>query len=110
MRRVKDIKEQVLARGGRFREVCPESSDRKKPAPLKVKEVIHDGKRYIVCLNPRQARKDAADRRAIIDSLQEQLKKGAEIAGRKQRLSKISESQQAGLSDRYRQNKDRRAL
>jgi len=77
MRRVKDIKEQVLARGGRFREVCPESSDRKKPAPLKVKEVIHDGKRYIVCLNPRQARKDAADRRAIIDSLQEQLKKGA---------------------------------
>jgi len=62
MRRVKDIKEQVLARGGRFREVCPESSDRKKPAPLKVKEVIHDGKRYIVCLNPRQARKDAGER------------------------------------------------
>jgi transposase len=77
MRRVKDIKEQVLARGGRFREVYPESSDRKKPAPLKVKEVIHDGKRYIVCLNPRQARKDIADRQAIIDSLQKQLKKGA---------------------------------
>jgi transposase len=47
------------------------------PEPLKVKEVIHDGVRYIVCLNPRQARKDAYDREAILSSLREQLKKGA---------------------------------
>lgn len=33
-----------------------------------------DGNRYIVCLNEKQARKDAADRQAIIDSLQEKLK------------------------------------
>jgi transposase len=56
--------------------VYPESADRSKPAPLKVKEVVHDGSRYIVCLNPRQARKDAADREAIIESLKRQLKKG----------------------------------
>jgi len=36
--------------------------------------VIVDGNRYIVCLNEKQARKDAADRQAIIDSLQEKLK------------------------------------
>jgi transposase len=43
---------------------------------LKVKEVLHNKKRYIVCINTRQARKDAADREAIIASLEEQLKKG----------------------------------
>jgi transposase len=41
---------------------------------LKVKEVIVDGRRYIVCMNEKQARKDVTDRQAIIDSLQEKLK------------------------------------
>jgi transposase len=77
MRRVKEVQIDVLSRAGSYREVYPESSDRNKPAPLKVKEVSHNGQRYIVCLNERQARKDAADRQAIIDSLEEQLKKGA---------------------------------
>ncbi len=77
MRRVQEIRFDVLSRAGRYREVYPESSDRTKPAPLKVKEVHHNGQRYIVCLNERQARKDAADRQAIIESLEEQLKKGA---------------------------------
>ena len=36
-----------------------------------------NGRRYIVCLNPKQARKDKADREAILASLDEQLKKGA---------------------------------
>ena len=76
MRRVKQINTQILTRAGRYTEVYPESADRSKPAPLKVKEVVHDGSRYIVCLNQRQARKDTADREAIIDSLKRQLKKG----------------------------------
>ncbi len=76
MRRVKEIKFDVLSHGGRFREVYPEGVSSKDPAPLKVKEVVHNGKRYIVCMNTRQARKDAADREAIIASLKEQLKKG----------------------------------
>jgi transposase len=76
MRRVKQINTRILTRAGRYTEVYPESADRSKPAPLKVKEVVHDGSRYIVCLNPRQARKDAADREAIIESLKRQLKKG----------------------------------
>ena len=76
MRRVKKIHTDILTRAGRYTEVYPESADRRKPAPLKVKEVVHDGIRYIVCLNERQARKDAADREAIIESLKRQLKKG----------------------------------
>jgi transposase len=77
MRKVKEIQTEVLTRAGRYREVYPESADPSQPAPLKVKEVRHEGKRYIVCVNSRQARKDAADRQAIIDALQQQLKKGA---------------------------------
>lgn len=76
MRRVNEIKFDVLSRGGRYREVYPEGLTSKGPASLKVKEVIHNDKRYVVCLNARQARKDAADREAIIASLKEQLKKG----------------------------------
>jgi len=84
MRRVKTINSAILTRGGRYMEVYPESADRRKPAPLKVKEVIHEGRRYIVCLNERQARKDACDREAILESLKEQLKKGpAALVGNK---------------------------
>jgi transposase len=74
MRRSKEVKEEVLSRAGRYREVHPEGVLAKDLSPLKVKEVIVDGRRYIVCLNEKQARKDAADRQAIIDSLQEKLK------------------------------------
>jgi len=76
MRRVKEITSDVLSRGGRYSEVYPEGLTSKDPSPLKVKEVVYNEKRYIVCMNTRQARKDAADREAIITSLKEQLKKG----------------------------------
>ena len=76
MRRVNAIKNDVLSVGGRYREVHPEGVTSKDPSPLKVKQVVLNGKRYIVCMNPRQARKDAADRKAIIESLKLQLKKG----------------------------------
>jgi transposase len=42
---------------------------------LKVKEVTHNGTRYIVCINDHQARKDAAGRQATISTLKQQLKK-----------------------------------
>jgi transposase len=76
MRRVNEIKFDVLSRGGRYSEVYPEGLTSKDPSPLKVKEILHHDKRYIVCMNTRQVRKDAADREAIIASLKEQLKKG----------------------------------
>jgi transposase len=76
MRKVKKIKERVLSHPGSYREVRSESSNPKKPAPLKVKQVEIDGCRYIVCVNARQQRKDAADRQAIVEALAEQIKKG----------------------------------
>lgn len=76
MRNVKEIRDLVLSRAGRYREIHPEGKSTKDPSPLKVKEVWVRDRRYIVCLNERQARKDAADRQAIVDSLSEQLKGG----------------------------------
>jgi transposase len=74
MRKVKQIRQEVLSHPGRYREVRHEGVLSKDPAPLKVKEVLLNGKRYIVCLNPKQARKDARDRQSIIDSLQDKLR------------------------------------
>ena len=75
MRSVKEISQQVLADCGRFREITPERKRSKDPSPLKVKEVTIEGRRYIVCLNEEQRRKDAADRQAIVEHLREQLKR-----------------------------------
>ena len=74
MRLVKEIREEVLSRAGRYQEVVPEGISSKDPAPLKVKEVLLEGKRYIVCLNSKQARKEAWDRRIILEALGEKLK------------------------------------
>lgn len=76
MRNQKEVYQEVLSRGGRFRVVHPERGKRKDPSPLKVKEVMVEGRRYVVCLNEEQARKDAYDREAILASLHEQLKQG----------------------------------
>ena len=74
MRKVNEVKRDVLSHPGRYRQVHPEGKTSKDPAPLKVKEVSLNGKRYIVCFNPKQARKDAQDRQAIIDSLKDKIK------------------------------------
>ena len=74
MRKTKEVRNNVLNRPGRYHEVHPEGT--KGPSHLKVKEVYADDCRYIVCLNEKQARKDALDRMMIIESLKDQLKKG----------------------------------
>jgi transposase len=77
MRSVKEIRERVLADRGRYQEITPERKTSKEPSPLKVKEVtLEEGRRYILCLNEEQRRKDAADRQAIVEHLREQLKRG----------------------------------
>jgi hypothetical protein len=47
-----------------------------KETQLFVKQVTAEGHRYIVCRNEAEAAKDAADRRAIIEALDRQLKRG----------------------------------
>ena len=76
MRKDKEVREQVLTCGGRYHEVHPLGSTAKDPSPLKVKEVRHMGRRYIVCLNERQATKDRLTREAIIKALEEKIPKG----------------------------------
>lgn len=74
MRQVTEIREEVLSRAGRYQEVHPEGRSTQDPAPLKVKEVWVEDRRYIVCLNTKQARKEAHDRQVIVESLEEQLR------------------------------------
>jgi transposase len=73
MRKMNEVKNEVLNDTKEYEEVYGEKERR---APLKVKEVKHNGKRYIVCLNPKQEKKDAADREAILESLKEQIQRG----------------------------------
>src|SRR5512143_3841969 len=76
MRSQNEVKDEVLSRAGRYRVVHPKRVDSDAPSPLKVKEVWVDDRRYIVCLNEDEARKDAADREAIVAALREQLRSG----------------------------------
>lgn len=84
MRSTAEVSELVLRDRGRFREIQPERQRAKDPSPLKVKEVLVGQRRYIVCLNEEQRRKDAADRQAIVAQLREQLPAGGkEFIGNK---------------------------
>jgi hypothetical protein len=76
MRKDKEVQQQVLTCGGRYQEVHPVGTKAKDPSPLKVKEVRHMGRRYIVCLNQRQAEKDKRTREVIIEALEEKIPKG----------------------------------
>src|SRR5271163_2262727 len=76
MRSQNEVKDEVLSRAGRYHVVHPARADNGDPSPLKVKEVWVDKRRYIVCLNDDEARKDAADREAIVAALREQLHSG----------------------------------
>jgi transposase len=76
MRSQNEVKDDVLARAGRYRVVHGERQTSDDPSPLKVKEVRVEGRRYVVCLNEDEARKDAADREAIVASLREKLEAG----------------------------------
>lgn len=67
MRKQKEVNEDVLSRAGRYREV---------EVNLQVKEVMVEGRRYVVCRNPAEVRKDAAARQAIVDKLEETLAHG----------------------------------
>jgi hypothetical protein len=61
MRRQKEVNEEVLARAGRYRTVGDN---------LQVKEVRVGDRRYVVCRIPIEAKKDKAQREAIIEKLE----------------------------------------
>lgn len=77
MRRQKEVRDTVLRSRGPWLEVQPERKHSKDPSPLKIRDLEVDGRRYVVCLNEEQRRKDAHDRKAITEHLRQQLKQGA---------------------------------
>jgi transposase len=70
------VRDQVLPSSGKFRLVTAAKEKSGDPSPLSVREQWVRGTRYVVCYNEDQARKDAADRAAIVESLREKLKNG----------------------------------
>jgi hypothetical protein len=70
MRKYKEIREDVLTRGGRYKDVWTGVEKL-----LKVKEIkVHD-RRYVLCRNEEQARKDAIDRETMVEALKIRLEK-----------------------------------
>lgn len=76
MRSTGEVEDKVLRDKSPWMEIQPERERAKDPSPLKVKEVRVEGRRYVVCLNEEQRRKDVADREAIVAALRDQLAKG----------------------------------
>jgi transposase len=76
-----EVRDRVLGRGGRYHEVHGPRENSKSPSPLAVKDVRFAGsdgrqRRWVVCHNEEQARKDRADREAIVAALEDQLRRG----------------------------------
>lgn len=85
MRASKEAREEVVGKLGNLAEaeqrkgftvVHGERKNSKDPSPWEVKEVLVGQQRYVVCYNPEQARKDAADRARIVEALRATLKQG----------------------------------
>jgi hypothetical protein len=69
------VRSVVLEDARAFTPLCIQRSGGKE-TQLFVKEVTVEGRRYIVCRNEAEAARDAADRRAIVEALDRQLKRG----------------------------------
>jgi DDE family transposase len=76
MRRQKEVGGIVLQSRQPWVEITPPRRFAKDPAPLKIKEVQVEDRRYVVCLNEEERRKDAHDREAIVASLRDALRQG----------------------------------
>lgn len=67
MRNLVEVRDEVLGRAGRYRDV----NER-----LSVKEVRVEDRRYVICYNPEEAKKDRHDREAILAKMREKLTSG----------------------------------
>lgn len=67
MRNLKEVRDEVLGRAGRYRQVNEK---------LEVKEVWVEDRRYVICYNPDEAAKDRHDRESILKKLREKLASG----------------------------------
>ena len=68
------VRQVVLADQGPFTPLCvPRAAGETQ---LWVKEVLAEGRRYVVCRNEAEANQDAAARKAVLDGLERQLQRG----------------------------------
>ena len=76
MRSSKEARAIAATDEGHYHMVFPRRRTSHDPAPLRVKQVWRDDRRYIVCVNPDEAAKDRHDRAAIVAALEKALTQG----------------------------------
>jgi len=76
MRSSKEAQTIAATDEGHYRTVFPRRTTSKDPAPLRVKQVWRDDRRYIICFNADEATKDQHDRAAIVAALEKALAQG----------------------------------
>lgn len=76
MHLVKEVRQVVVSDAGPYATVQGPKTHSNDPSPLEVKEVKVGSRRYVVCRNADQAKKDREDREAIVTHLREQLQQG----------------------------------
>ena len=106
MASVKEIKETVLSQPGRYRELS---------ANLHAKEVnLVNGKRYIICYNPTEARRQARHRENIVSMLEAELKQHKDKSATKKWAIALLASRRykkyLTITDRNRIRIDRKAI
>ena len=76
MRSSKEARAIAATDEGHYHTVFPRRRTSHDPAPLRVKQVWRDDRRYIVCFNPDEAEKYRHDRAAIVAALEKALTQG----------------------------------
>lgn len=75
MRRDKNMTPELLE-DGEYQEVYGPRKNGKEPSPLKVKETLVNGRRYVICVNQEEVLADAQVREQILASLRKRFKQG----------------------------------
>jgi len=76
MRKQNEVRAEVLSDKRRYHKVYGPREKTTDLAPLKVKEVWVENRRYVVCVNAEQVKHDRQQRRQIVTALKEQLRQG----------------------------------
>jgi transposase len=76
MRSSKEAQAIAATDEGHYHTVFPRRTAAHDPAPLRVKQVWRDDRRYVVCLNTDEAKQDREDREAIVAALEKALTQG----------------------------------
>jgi transposase len=88
-----EAREVVRTHEGHFRTVYPRRHGATDTAPLRVKQVWREDRRYLVCVNPDEAEQDREDRAAILAALTQALARGDKALVRNQGFRRFLKTQ-----------------